>query len=44
MTKYFFHLIELAEKGNQIISSGMNECLTLVNKGEMLADLSSIHL
>ena len=34
MIQYFFHLIELAEKGNQIISCGMNECLTLVNKGE----------
>ena len=34
MIKYFFHLIELAEKGNQIISCGINECLTLVNKGE----------
>ena len=34
MIKYFFHLIELSEKGNQIISCGMNECLTLVNKGE----------
>ena len=34
MIKYFFHLIELAEKGNQIISCGMNECLILVNKGE----------
>ena len=34
MFKYFFHLIEFAEKGNQIISFGMNECLTLVNKGE----------
>ena len=32
--KYFFHLIELAEKGNQIISSGMDECLTSVNKRE----------
>ena len=31
--KYFFHLIELAEKGNQIISCGMNGCSTLVNKG-----------
>ena len=30
MIKYFFHLIELAEKGNQIISCGMNECLTSV--------------
>ena len=34
MIKYFFHLIELAEKGKQIISCGMNECLTLVNKGK----------
>ena len=34
MIKYFFHLIELAEKGNQNISCGMNECLTYVNKGE----------
>ena len=34
MIKYFFHLIELAEKGNQIISCGVNECLTLVNNGE----------
>ena len=33
MIKYFFHLIELAEKGNQIISCGMNEFLTFVNKG-----------
>ena len=33
MIKYFLYLIELAEKGNQIISCGMNECLTLVNKG-----------
>ena len=33
MIKYFFYLIELAEKGNQIISCSMNECLTLVNKG-----------
>ena len=33
MIKNFFHLIELAEKGNQIISCGMNDCLTLVNKG-----------
>ena len=32
MIKYFFHLIKLAEKGNQIISCGMNECLTLLNK------------
>ena len=31
MIKYFYHLIELAEKGNQIISCGVNECLTLVN-------------
>ena len=34
MIKYFFHLIELAAKGNQIISCGMNECLALVDKGE----------
>ena len=34
MIKYFSHLMELAEKGNQIISCGMNECLTLVNNGE----------
>ena len=34
MIKYFFYPIELAEKGNQIISCGMNECLTLVNKEE----------
>ena len=34
MIEYFFHLIELAEKGNQITSCGMNEYLTLVNKGE----------
>ena len=33
MIKYFFHLIELAEKGNQIISCGVNECLTSVNNG-----------
>ena len=33
MIKYFFHVIKLAEKGNQIISCGMNECLTFVNKG-----------
>ena len=26
-------MIELAEKGNQIISCGTNECLTVVNKG-----------
>ena len=26
--------IELAEKGNQIISCGVNECLTLTNNGE----------
>ena len=32
MIKYFCHLIELAEKGNQIISC--RECLTLVNNGE----------
>ena len=32
--KYFFHLMEMAEKGNQIISCGMNECSTLMNKGE----------
>ena len=32
LIKYFFHLIKLAEKGNQIISCGMNECLTLLNK------------
>ena len=30
--KYFSHLIELADKGNQIISCGMKECLTVVNK------------
>ena len=34
MIKYCFYLIELAEKGNQIISCGVNECLTLVNNGE----------
>ena len=34
MIKYFYHLIELAEKGNQIISCGVNECLSLVNNGE----------
>ena len=34
MIKYFYHLIELAEKGNQIISCGVNECLTLANNGE----------
>ena len=34
MIKYFFHLIELVEKGNQIISCGVNECLTLVNNEE----------
>ena len=34
MIKYFLHLIELAEKGNEIISCGVNECLTSVNNGE----------
>ena len=34
MIEYFFHLIELTEEGNQINSCGMNECVTLVNKGE----------
>ena len=33
MIKYLFHLIEVVEKGNQITSCGMNECLTLANKG-----------
>ena len=27
MIYYFFHLIELAEKRNQITSCGMNECI-----------------
>ena len=33
MIKYFFHMVELAEKGNQIIFCDMNERLTLMNKG-----------
>ena len=44
MIKYFFHLIELAEKENQIISCGMNECLTSVNKGEKCWLISVLYI
>ena len=42
--KYFFDLIYSAEKGNQIISCGMNECLTLVNRGGKCWLTSALYL
>ena len=44
MIKYFFDLIYSAEKGNQIISCGMNECLTLVNRGGKCWLTSALYL
>ena len=44
MIKYFFHLIELAEKENRIISCSVNECLTSVNKGEKCWLISVLYI
>ena len=31
IVKYCFHLLELAEQGNELIKLGLRECITLVS-------------
>ena len=34
IVNYFFHLLELAGEGNEVIQSGLAECITLVNNNQ----------
>ena len=34
IVKYCFHLLELAEQGNELIELGLRECITLVSSGK----------
>ena len=44
IVNYFFHLLELAEKGNTVIQSRTAECIALVNNNQTCWSTSVLYL